>query len=342
MYQRRVQITGGGTYLVTLPKEWAQEMGVEQGTALSLIPTRSGGLLLLPPAVRERNRCQIAMDGKTPVQLLRDIIAHYIAGYEVIEVAGKRIRPEERRTIREIAQSLVGLEILGETQSVVTLGCVANVRDFPVDGTIRRIYGITEAMWEDALQAFLGRDEELARDVIERDGDVDRLALLVARQFGLLLRDLLLEEEVGRSRQEFWHYQNVADQLERVADHAVKVCKAALALASPPLPAVGEKLQDLAQVSKAVIAQAVQAFENRDPEQANAVLEGKKEPGETLAWVQMAARDQPENALSLSIAVDSLLRIREHGYNIAEIALDVSVPAQKRPQSGPLAGGPLS
>jgi hypothetical protein len=41
----------------------------------------------------------------------------------------------------------------------------------------------------------------------------------------------------------------------------------------------------------------------------------------------MAARDQPENALSLSIAVDSLLRIREHGYNIAEIALDISVPS---------------
>lgn len=325
MYQRRVQITGGGTYLVTLPKEWATELGVEQGSTLSLVTTRSGGLLLLPPAVRERNRCEIVMDGKSPVQLLRDIIAHYIAGFEVIEVMGKRIRPEERRTIREIAQSLVGLEILGETQSAVTLTCVADVRDFPVDATIRRIFGITEAMWEDALHAFLSRDEELAQDVIERDGDVDRLVLLVARQFGLLLRDLLLEEEVGRSRQEFWHYQSVADQLERVADHAAKVCRATLALVSPPLPAFGERLKELAQTSQAVIAEAIQAFEERDPARANAVLEGKERPEEVWPWVQAAARDQPENALPLSIAADSLLRIREHGYNIAETALDASV-----------------
>lgn len=327
MYQRRVQMTGGGTYLVTLPKEWATEMGVGQGSPLNLVPTHSGGLLLLPPSVRERNRCQIPMEGKTPVQLLRDIIAHYIAGFEILEVVGKRIRPEERRTIREIAQSLVGMEIISETQSAVVLGCIANVRDFPVDGTIQRIFGITTAMWEDALQAFLSRDEELAQDVIERDGDVDRLALLVSRQFGLLLRDLLLEEEVEKSRQEFWHYQSVADQLERVADHAVKVCRAALALVSPPLPEFGEKLRSLAEVSQTVIAQAMQAFQERDPRRANAVLEGKEKPEGILPWVQMAARDQPENALSLSIAVDSLLRIREHGYNIAEIALDISVPS---------------
>lgn len=325
MYQRRVQATGGGTLLVTIPKEWATEMGVGQGTAVMLVPTPSGGLLLLPPAVRERNRCQISMEGKTSVQLLRDIIAHYIAGFEVIEVVGKRFRPEERRTIREIAQSLVGMEILGETHSAVTLGCVADVRDFPVDETIRRICGITEAMWTDALQAFLNRDEELAQDVIERDGDVDRLVLLVARQFGLLLRDLLLEQEVGRSRQEFWHYQSVADQLERVADHAAKVCRAALALASPPFPSFAERLQGLAKVSLSVIAEAIRAFEERDPARANSVLEGKERPEEVWPWVQAAAREQPENALSLSIAADSLLRIREHGFNIAEIALDASV-----------------
>ncbi len=325
MYQRRVQVTGGGTYLVTLPKEWATEMGVGQGSLLALVPTHSGGLLLLPPAVKERNRCRIPLDGKNPVQLLRDIIAHYIAGFEMIEVTGTRIRPEERRTIREIAQSLVGLEILGETQSAVTLGCVADVRDFPVDATIRRIYGITEAMWADALQAFLNRDEELARDVIERDGDVDRLALLVSRQFGLLLRDLLVEEEVGRARQEFWHYQSVADQLERVADHAAKVCRAALALVAPPLPVFGGRVQALAQGSQAVIAEAIRAFEERDSVRANRVLEGKERPEEVWPWVQAAAKDQPENALSLSIAVDSLLRIREHGFNIAETALDISV-----------------
>lgn len=325
MYQRRVQVTGGGTYLITLPKEWATAMGVGQGSTLALIPTHSGGLLLLPSAVKEGNRCRIPMDGKSPVQLLRDIIAHYIAGFEVIEIVGTRIRPEERRTIREIAQSLVGMEILGETQAGVTLGCVADARDLPVDAAINRIYGITEAMWADALQAFLQRDEELARDVIERDGDVDRLVLLVSRQFGLLLRDLLVEEEVGRARQEFWHYQSVADQLERVADHAAKVCRAALALLAPPLPAFREGVQDLARGSMGVIAEAIQAFEERDPQRANQVLEGKDQPEEVWPWVQAAAKDQPENALSLSIAVDSLLRIREHGFNIAETALDISV-----------------
>lgn len=325
MYQRRVQLTGGGTLLVTLPKEWAAGMGVEQGTTIDLVPTHSGGLLLLPPGVREHNRCTIEMNGKDRVQLQRDVIAHYIAGYEVIEVVGRRIRPEERRTLREIAQSLVGLEVLGETQTAMVLHCVANVRDFPVHHTIRRIFAITKAMWDDAMAAFVARDEELARDVVERDGDVDRLSLLVARQFGLLLRDLLLEEEIGLSRYAFLHYQTATDQLERVADHAVKVSRAALALASNPLPAVAERLRAAAAKSQLILDQAIQAFEERDPRLANAVLAEKDRAEELLQWVQAEARDQPENAHPLSIAVDSLLRIREHGFNIAEIALDASV-----------------
>ncbi|MCR4391273.1 MAG: AbrB/MazE/SpoVT family DNA-binding domain-containing protein [Candidatus Acetothermia bacterium] len=326
VYRRKVQVTGGGTFLVTLPKEWADAMGIAQGSTVLLVPNDSGALLLVPAGTREKNRCAIPMNGREPVHLQRDIIARYIAGYDVIEVIGDRIRPEERRMVREIAQSLVGLEVLGETQGAVVLHSVVNVRDFPVDQTIRRIFAITLAMWDDAVAACTARDEELARDVAERDGDVDRLVLLVARQFGLLLRDLLVEEELKLSRFQFHHYQAVADQLERVADHAVKVSRAALSLAAELLPAVGDRVRQAAAASREILTGAVRAFEGRDVPLANRVL-AEKERKDTLAgWAQAAIREQPENAHPISIVMDSLLRSREYGFNIAEIAVDAAVP----------------
>jgi len=295
---------------------------------VTLMPNESGTLLLVPERLLGENRCSIAMDDLDYNRLQREVISKYIVGYDVIEVVGTRIRPDQRRTVREIAQALVGLEILEETQSTVVLHSVVNVKDFPVQKTLHRIFDITQAMLNDAVAAFVNRDEELARDVVERDGDVDRLVLLVSRQFSLLLRDLLIEEDAELSRLEFLLCHTVADQLERVADHAAKVSEATLALGAPLQKAAAKRFQELAVASTDILARAVQAFEERDKDLANDVLD-EKERGERLfaAARLTSPEDQPENAQPISIAIDSLLRIREYGFNIAEHALDV--PATK-------------
>jgi len=327
VYQRKVQITGGSTFFVTLPKVWADKIGLSPGMVITLMPNDSGALLLIPQRLLGENRCSVAMGDLDYNRLQREIIARYIVGYDVIEIVGKRIRPDQRRTAREIAKALVGLEILEETQKTVVLHSVVNVKDFPVQRTLHRIFDITQAMLNDAVTAFVNHDEELARDVMERDGDVDRLVLLVSRQFSLLLRDLLVEEDAELSRLEFLLCHTVADQLERVADHAAKVSQATLALKAPLKKPIKSKFKEMAAASSGILARAVQAFEERDKDLANDVLD-EKERGERLfaAARLTSPDDQPEDAQPISIAMDSLLRIREYGFNIAEHALDVPTP----------------
>jgi len=332
MYTRKVQVTGGGTFFVTLPKEWAERVGIRHGGPVTLVPGEEGPLLLLPEGLREHNRCALPLEGRSRVELERDIIARYIAGFDVIEITGPRVRPQERRMVREITQSLIGVEILEETQSTVVLHSVVNIRDFPARQTIHRIFDITLAMLDDAVSAFLNGDDELARDVMERDDDVDRLVLLVAREFSLLLRDLLSEVEAGMSRFQFLYYHTVADQLERVADHGAKISQAALGLRATLLPGVTERVEGLHKESRGALAGAVRAFEDADTSEANRVLAGKEDRVRLLELAQISAVDQPENAPAISIVMDSLLRVREYGFNIAEVALDAAV---SRPERSP-------
>lgn len=323
MFQRKVQLTGGGTYLVTLPKEWAETFGVTTGAVVTLVPNDSGALLLVPEKVRTSNRCTVAVGGQSFDRLQRALIARYIAGYDVIEAVGERIGPEQRRMVREIAQRLIGVEIFEETQATVVLHCLVNVREFPVQQTLHRTYEMARTMLADGVAAFVHRDEELARDVIERDADVDRLVLLVARQFGLLLRDLLVERDVELSRLQFLHAHTVVDQLERVADHAAKISQAALTLGGGLKPSVTKKVTDLASASASILAQAVEAFEALDEGKANVVLEEKAVSTRLAEQARAtASADQPDSAHAISIVMDSLLRVREYGFNIAENALD--------------------
>ena len=61
MFSRKVQKTGGSTYFVTLPKEWATKIGISQGSIVTLMPNDSGSLLLVPESLSQVNRCTIEL-----------------------------------------------------------------------------------------------------------------------------------------------------------------------------------------------------------------------------------------------------------------------------------------
>lgn len=323
MYPRKVQLTGGSTFFVTLPKEWAEEVGLTRGSLVSLLPGDTGALLLVPPAREDMNVCSITPGDWDFSRLQRETISRYIAGYDIIRVTGERIGQEQRRMVREIAQGLIGLEILEETQGTVVLHSLVSMREFPVQRTLHRIFDMARAMLGDAVTAFVNSDLELARDVVERDADVDRLVLLVARQFGLLLRNLLVESDVELSHLQFMHYHTVADQLERVADHAAKISQATLTLSAPLAKVVVGRVKDLAAASVEILSRSIEAFEELDDGKANSVLEEKARSTHLAEQARAtSSTEQPEAAHEISIVMDSLLRVREYGFNIAENALD--------------------
>lgn len=336
MFQRKVQKTGGSTYFVTLPKEWADEVGIKPQATVSLIPSDSGALLLVPESLPGRNRCTVTMGAWDFDRLQREIIARYIVGFDMIDVESDKIRAEQRRMVRDIAQGLIGLEIFDESQKTITLHALVNVRDFPPERTLRRVFDIALAMVTDAVAAFCGHDLELAQDVVDRDDDVDRLALLVARQYSLLLRDLVLEEDYGLSRLQFANYNEVVEQLERVADHAVKISAATMAIETPVRRAAAGEVQSHADSSTDIVRRAVRSFMEQSVDLANEVLSDRKSSEMLFSVARRAIGDKhPEEAPSISIVLDSLLRIREYGFNIAEHALDVPAASNLRQTGRP-------
>jgi len=207
-----------------------------------------------------------------------------------------------------------------------------NIKDFPVHKTVSRVFEIAKAMLADAVTAFCEHDAELAHDVMERDRDVDRLVLLVGRQFSLLLRDLMTEEDCALSRPQFLHYHEVADQLERVADHAGKISEAALALDGLVVEVVSTEIKARSKESTEVLNLAVRAFVEQDTDLANKVLEMKEQEDQLFAITRRIVSERQPDAMSpISITLDSLLRIAEYGFNIAESALDAPVSSSFKP-----------
>jgi len=324
MEKRSVQVTGGGTYFVTLPKAWATKIGISRGSEITVVENATGSLLLMPEDLQMENRARLSLEGKDAIWIQRAIISCYVTGYDVIVMNGTRISAEQRRAVRQVAQSLVGLEIMDESQDSITLHCLVSMRDFAAEVTLRRIFAITQAMLADSVSAFLTCDVTLANDVIERDIEADRLTRVMSRELGLLLRDLLLEKEIGMSRILFHEYHGIAKILERIGDHAVQISRAVGGVKEPIGTDTASRIARLQQNATDIVLQSVEAFLKADLVGANNALSEREN---TDAWEKEAQlQNTTKNALSLAVIFSSLLRVRDYAFNIAEAALNMGVP----------------
>ena len=86
MHKRKVQKTGGSTYFVTLPKAWAESVGIKPGVEVTMMPNDAGTLLLVPESISRENRCAIELGNWDFDRFQREVISRYIVGYDIIEI----------------------------------------------------------------------------------------------------------------------------------------------------------------------------------------------------------------------------------------------------------------
>ncbi|MFO8114194.1 MAG: phosphate uptake regulator PhoU [Halorubrum sp.] len=330
METRKVQVTGGSTYTVSIPKTWATDNGVEAGTEIEFFPD-GDSLFLTPRSEEERTRGTLDVTDLSGQALTRAVTTMYVSGFDVIELEGAEITTGQRSTIREAVQSLVGLEVLEETRDRVVIQDLLDSSELSIHNAVTRMRLISLSMLEDAIAALSERDHGLARDVIGRDDDLDRLWLVVSRIFRATLRTPKAAEELGLPREECFDYHSSARQLERIGDHATKIGHLTLSIEEPLPDAVVEAVNDLHADAVEVIDTAMDALFADDSDEAtrlaNEARTGVRAIDERVRAIDELLRDlDPARAQLLGLVVDSVLRSADYGGNIAETALQKAAP----------------
>ncbi|WP_323172557.1 phosphate uptake regulator PhoU [Natrialba sp. PRR66] len=329
METRKVQVTGGSTYTVSLPKTWATENDVEAGTTVEFYP-EDDALLLTPASDIERQEGTLDVSDLEGERLTRAVMTMYVSGFDLIRLEATRITTDQRRAIRNATQSLVGVEVLEETNDSVVIQDLLDSAELSIVNAISRMRLIASSMLADAITALVENDDDIALDVIQRDDDVDRLWLVVSRIFRATLRSPRAAEELGVPREDCFDYHSSARQLERIADHATKISNLALKLQEIP-ESVAEAVVALHKDAADVLEKSMDALVADDSEEANrlghAARQAVVEIDEHTRTIDDMLRElDPVQAQSLGLIVDSLSRSADYGGNIAETALQKAAP----------------
>ena len=327
---RKVQVTGGSTYTVSIPKDWANDNDVSAGSRVEFYP-EGDSLFLTPRREDERTRGSLDISELSGDELTRTVMTMYVSGFDVIALESARIGNDQRRTIREATQSLVGLEVLEETGDRIVVRDLLDSSELSIHNAVTRMRLIALSMLEDAVAALGEADEDMARDVIQRDDDVDRLHMVVSRIFRATLRTPKAAEELGLPREICFDYHSSARQLERIADHATKIAHLSLELEDEIPEDVYRALRELREDAATVIDGGMDALLTDDAEEATRLANDSRE---SVQRIDAHAREIDDllrelgstRAQLLGLIVDSISRSADYGGNIAETALQKAAP----------------
>lgn len=212
---RKLQCTGGGTYILSLPKKWIEKYSLEKGDSFALFEQENG--LFITPKFEEKKEKQAEIIADDFVS--RKIMTFYTYGYTSIKITGA-LTNDIRFQIRETVDTLLGYEIIDEKEKSVIIQDLLNPSELPTKKALKREYFLASSMHRDLTRAISLETFELANDIIARDSEVDRLYFLIVRQLRSALQNTGFAERVGVSPLECLDFRIVAKNVEEIADSA--------------------------------------------------------------------------------------------------------------------------
>lgn len=330
---RKIQFTGGSTYIISLPKRWIAVNQLKKGSFIKLREEEGGLLTIVPPGSKVQARSDEALIKVAPSDctemITRKIVSAYLAGYNSIHVRADKqpLSIKQRHEMKSVVRRLlVGTEIVSDASSKLMLQVLLSYPELTIQSALRRMSIITASMHTEALSSLKTGDVSLAKDVISTDNEVDRFNLYVNRLLKMAVQNPRVSKEIGlENDKDCLSYRLVTTAVERAADHAVKIAENVLSLKHPLNPEMVSKIEQMSNISINMFDTAMESLFRQDYNKAETIIENINEIVVLERAAVLSAQMDIEDAAALRLIIESIRRTAEYSCDIAEIVLNLTV-----------------
>ena len=193
MKVRKLQLVGGSSYMVSLPKEWISKYELKQGDEVILneyddtiiIQPQRGGKEEITVTVRE-------IPSYNRNFLKRFLGSIYSLGVDKIDIENEEA-VKHITEISEISHHFIGMEVLDASNGKIVLHCFT-IPDFDVVTIIRRMYQILSGLLSEIEILIEERGEDIEKKIKRFEEDFDRLYLLSVRLVNRGMKKITVSE----------------------------------------------------------------------------------------------------------------------------------------------------
>jgi len=210
--------------LVTLPKEWVDANNLGKSSEIEIETSQNSLSITANKDTRPSKEVVISYPLPKEENIVADITGAYLLGYDIIKIKGKTTIPiKDRELIRESMRRLVGVEIVEEESSSITIQFLLDATSLNPEKILKRMSTIAIGMFNETVDGLVSQDKTNLQTMSNRDIEINRQYFLLVRLIRSTMIDRRLASIFNLENIDILDYRIAANLLEMAGDTIVEL-----------------------------------------------------------------------------------------------------------------------
>ena len=257
-FTRRLQKIGS-SMLVSLPKEWIDANNLNKSNQVEIETNQNNLSIRTQLSKRPSKEVEISYPLSEGEGIVPTITGAYLLGFDIIKIVGKSsISINDRESVRGSMRKLVGLEIIDEDATNISIQFLLDETSINPQNILKRMSSIALGMFNDVVLSLKSGDKTNLEAVANRDAEINRQYFLLVRLIRSTIMDTRLAGIFNLENIDILDYRIAANTLEIAGDTVVELSKSLIKsnLSSVEL----KKLYDFAKDMEEIQIKSIDSF----------------------------------------------------------------------------------
>ncbi|NIP62264.1 MAG: phosphate uptake regulator PhoU [Nitrosopumilaceae archaeon] len=316
-FVRRLQRIGS-SILVSLPKDWILENHLEKNIEVELETSPDSVLITTNKGRRPLKEVIISYPLPKEENIVADITGAYLLGYDMIKIESKfNIPIRDRDNIRNSMRRLVGMEIVEEDASTITMQFLLDTASLNPQKILKRTSTIVLGMFNDVYTSLISKDKSNLQTLPSRDVEVNRQYFLLVRLVRSIMIDPRLSKTFHLENIDVLDYRLASNLLEGSADTIVELAEILYSKSIPEQDL--KKIYDVAKDFELMEQKAIDAFIKNDRRLAIDAISLHKKNQTRITSLMSTIRNKTQIPIDFLDVVYMFDRVEKSWADVADL-----------------------
>ena len=224
-FTRRLQKIGS-SILVSLPKEWIDANNLKKSNQVEIETNQNNLSIRTQLSKRPSKEVEISYPLSEGEGIVPTITGAYLLGFDIIRIVGKSsISINDRESVRGSMRKLVGLEIIDEDATNISIQFLLDETSINPQNILKRMSSIALGMFNDVVLSIKNGDKTNLETIVNRDAEINRQYFLLVRLIRSTIMDTRLAGIFNLENIDILDYRIAANTLEIAGDTVVELSK---------------------------------------------------------------------------------------------------------------------
>ena len=212
--------------LVSLPKEWIDANNLSKSNQVEIETNQNNLSIRTQLSKRPSKEVEISYPLSEGEGIVPTITGAYLLGFDIIKIVGKSsISINDRESVRGSMRKLVGLEIIDEDATNISIQFLLDETSINPQNILKRMSSIALGMFNDVVLSIKNGDKTNLETIANRDAEINRQYFLLVRLIRSTIMDTRLAGIFNLENIDILDYRIAANTLEIAGDTVVELSK---------------------------------------------------------------------------------------------------------------------